>query len=132
MWFNCVEEIVFIDDDFSCNLQTQPALGRSSTVPPVLFDPASQKRTIQVLQASYIVCLYQNWEGSDESKQRIRRYRFSTVVSVARDIGIQSARHADYATTSPHEFDWKGFVAREQLIRCVSANFHLLALLFFF
>ncbi|CAK7234542.1 hypothetical protein SEUCBS140593_008978 [Sporothrix eucalyptigena] len=113
MWFNCVEEIVFIDDDF-CSRPKTTATASSLTS----FDPVTNKRKIQALQASYIVCLYQNWEGTDESKQRIRRYRFSTVVSVARDIGIGSARHVDYGASAPfHEFHWKAFVAREQLIR---------------
>ncbi|KIH93307.1 hypothetical protein SPBR_04090 [Sporothrix brasiliensis 5110] len=115
IWFNCVEEVVFIDDDFG-----SPPRPGASGASAAAFDPLAHRRTIQALQASYIVCLYQNWEGTDESKQRIRRYRFSTVVSVARDIGIGAARHVDYGGTAPtetHDFHWKAFVAREQLIR---------------
>ncbi|KAL1890729.1 hypothetical protein Sste5346_008054 [Sporothrix stenoceras] len=114
MWFNCVEEIVFIDDDFCSPPQGDPQNAGLNGGP---FDPVTNKRKIQALQASYIVCLYQNWEGTNESKQRIRRYRFSTVVSVARDIGIGSARHVDYGAATFHAFHWKAFVAREQLIR---------------
>ena len=33
---------------------------------------------------------------------------------MARDFGIMSARHPDYLNDN---FDWKGFAAREQLIR---------------
>ena len=40
------------------------------------------REKVQALQAAYMVCLYQNWEGSDASKRRIRRYRFATLVSV--------------------------------------------------
>ncbi|CAK7226337.1 hypothetical protein SBRCBS47491_006196 [Sporothrix bragantina] len=121
LWFNCVEEIVFIDDDFCGrpNGNGNPT-GSSSLSFPATFDPVTNKRKIQALQASYLVCLYQNWEGTDESKQRIRRYRFSTVVSVARDIGIGSARHVDYGACTPFpflDFHWNAFVAREQLIR---------------
>lgn len=119
VWFNCVEEIVFIDDDFCSPPQGNDPLNMNNNPnnPGSAFDPVTNKRKIQALQASYIVCLYQNWEGTDESKQRIRRYRFSTVVSVARDIGIGSARHVDYGAAPFHAFHWKAFVAREQLIR---------------
>jgi hypothetical protein len=72
-WFNCVEEMVFIDDDFNSNMSYPPC-----------GSMASQRRKIQALQAAYIVCLYQNWEGTDASKSRIRRYRFATLVSVSR------------------------------------------------
>lgn len=72
MWFNCVEEMVFIDDDFNSDLNH-----------PSTNSMAIHRRKIQILQAAYIVCLYQNWEGSDSSKSRIRRYRFATLVSVS-------------------------------------------------
>lgn len=74
LWFNCVEEMVFTDDD----LCSEPLY----TLDTGVLIPATQKRKVQALQAAYIVCLYQNWEGTDASKRRIRRYRFSTVVSV--------------------------------------------------
>jgi hypothetical protein len=67
--------MVFTDDDFS---RDSP-----STFDPAMFDPATNRRKIQALQAAYMVCLYQNWEGTDASKRRIRRYRYSTVVSVS-------------------------------------------------
>jgi hypothetical protein len=70
MWFNCVEEMVFIDEDFNSD----------SAPPPELV---AYRRKIQALQAAYMVCLYQNWEGTDASKSRIRRYRFATLVSVS-------------------------------------------------
>ncbi|KAF4428780.1 C2H2 transcription factor [Fusarium acutatum] len=90
IWFNCVEEIVFTDDDF-CNdpLNNQDAL---------LLNPIQNISKIQALQAAYMVCLYQGWEGTEANKRRIRRYRFSTVISMARDFGIMSARHPDYST----------------------------------
>lgn len=78
-WFNCVEEMVFIDDDFNSDL-TYHASGSM----------AIQRRKIQAVQAAYIVCLYQNWEGSDASKSRIRRYRFATLVSVSIPCNLSS------------------------------------------
>jgi hypothetical protein len=64
-----------------------------------------------------MVCLFQNWEGSEASKSRIRRFRYSTVIAVARDIGIHHARHLPYQSLQLSTFSWDGFVAREQLIR---------------
>lgn len=58
----------------------------------------------------YIVCLYQNWDGTDPSKRRIRRFRFSTMVAVARDIGIPYARHSLYSSQSSDDFDWAEYV----------------------
>jgi hypothetical protein len=78
MWFNCVEEAVFADDDF-CKDIDPPAV---TDVSAPVNTPANQRR-LQALQAAYLVCLYQNWEGTDPSKRRIRRHRFSTVVSVS-------------------------------------------------
>jgi hypothetical protein len=74
MWFNCVEEMVFTDDDF-CH---DPLTDQSTMV----LNQITNTSKIQALQAAYIVCLYQGWEGTEASKQRIRRYRFSTVISV--------------------------------------------------
>lgn len=73
MWLNCVEEIVFIDDDFNSDL---PNSSSGSF--------AIHHRKIQILQAAFIVCLYQTWEGTDSSKGCIRRYRFATLVSVGK------------------------------------------------
>ncbi|KAJ5440032.1 uncharacterized protein N7458_011030 [Penicillium daleae] len=105
-WFNCVEEIVFIDDDFNSN-----AIYSTSN------NMSIHRRKIQVLQAAYIVCLYQNWEGTDSSKSRIRRNRFATLVSTARDIGITTATHLNYAEMGRHDFEWKEYATREELIR---------------
>ncbi|KAJ5154309.1 uncharacterized protein N7500_009748 [Penicillium coprophilum] len=106
VWFNCVEEMVFIDDDFNSDLTYQSS-----------DKMAMQRRKIQAVQVAYIVCLYQNWEGTDASKSRIRRYRFATLVSTARDIGITAARHLNYSEQGRHEFEWKEYAAREELIR---------------
>jgi hypothetical protein len=66
-----------------------------------------------------MVCLFQNWEGDEASKSRIRRFRYSTVVALARDIGIRHARHLPYQSLQPSTFSWVAFVAREQLIRVI-------------
>lgn len=108
-WFNCVEEMVFNDDDF-CD----------DTPAPVCRDTGEMKwrqAKLRALQASYMVCLYQNWEGTSSSKRRIRRYRYSTVVAAARDTGIHNARHPDYSRQNLCEFSFSSFAMREELIR---------------
>ena len=108
-WFNCVEEMVFNDDDF-CD--EQPA--------PVCHDTGEvqwRREKLRALQAAYMVCLYQNWEGTSPSKRRIRRYRYSTVVAAARDIGIRNAKHPDYSRQKFCDFSFSSFAAREELIR---------------
>lgn len=114
LWFNCVEEMVFTDDHL-CSDTILTGIGEQ----PVSSLILASRRKLQALQAAYIVCLYQNWEGTDTSKGRIRRYRFGTVVSVVRDIGIATARHGDYFSQSEHEFNWQEYVAREEQIRYV-------------
>ncbi|KXX81034.1 Zinc finger protein klf1 [Madurella mycetomatis] len=111
VWFNCVEEMVFADDDFCRDIDPPPV---SDTASPI---SVPVRRKLQALQAAYIVCLYQNWEGTDAGKRRIRRHRFGTVVSVARDMGIDTAKHPEYSTKIKHEFDWGEYVVREELIR---------------
>jgi len=106
MWLNCVEEIVFIDDDFNSDMNY-----------PAAKNMAIHRPKLQALQAAYIVCLYQNWEGSDSSKSRIRRFRFANLVSTARDIGITTATHLNYSMLVRADFQWKEFAAREELIR---------------
>ena len=76
MWFNCVEEIVFIDEDF--NIDFSYSSGYSTN---------DLRQKVQILQAAYLVCMYQNWEGIDTSKSRVRRHRFATVVSVSDSSG---------------------------------------------
>lgn len=109
-WFNCVEEMVFTDDDLCDDTPT-----------PVCRDTGEvqwRREKLRALQAAYMVCLYQNWEGTASSKRRIRRYRYSTVVAAGRDIGIHNARHPDYRQLmNLCDFSWEGFAVREELIR---------------
>jgi hypothetical protein len=37
---------------------------------------------VKVMQAAYLMCLLQNWEGDDAAKKRIRQYRFITLIAV--------------------------------------------------
>lgn len=46
-------------------------------------DFADEELSMQLLQASYFVCLLQNWEGDDKAKKRVRQERFTTMVAVS-------------------------------------------------
>lgn len=72
IWFDCVEEMAFIDEDFNSDTASLPSCNITK-----------RRRKIEALQAAYMVCLYQNWEGSDASKSRVRRHRFASLVSVS-------------------------------------------------
>jgi hypothetical protein len=129
LWFNCVEEMVFSDH----NLNGEALCTYDATAPHL----GVNKSKIQAVQAAYNVCLYQNWEGTDASKRRIRRYRYSTVVCVrtlqlrsldnnghylptvkaARDISIKSAKHPESDFDLRSNVDWRMFAAREECIR---------------
>ena len=101
-WFDSVEEMTFGDQTLYDNSETS-----SMSQPP--FEPSEFRPKVQALQAAYAVCLYQNWEGSDRNKRRIRRHKYSTVVAVshqlksrylskqtlqvARDLGLGNAKH---------------------------------------
>lgn len=74
LWFDSVEEITFKDEWFQGN----PTFGRLHQSEISLV----RCKRLESLQAAYFVCLFQNWEGSDEAKQRIRRYRHSSVAIV--------------------------------------------------
>jgi len=39
---------------------------------------------VKVMQAAYLMCLLQNWEGNDAAKKRIRQYRFITLIAVCK------------------------------------------------
>ncbi|KAL4794365.1 hypothetical protein BDV19DRAFT_379494 [Aspergillus venezuelensis] len=112
-WFNCVEELVFIDEDFNSDFSfSSGSFG-------------AHRSKIQALQAAYMVCLYQTWEGDDASKRRVRRNRFATLVSTARDIGMPMARHPNYSQQSSCEFDWMRFAVCEEFVRLLTWTFLL-------
>lgn len=117
-WFDSVEEMAFSDEDFFDN-------SRAGSTSPMTFNPSKSRRKVQALQAAYAVCLYQNWEGSDRNKRRIRRYRYSTVIAVARDLGLDSAHHEASQLQDRYVFEWHQFAFREEYIRTLTYIFLL-------
>lgn len=70
LWFSSAEEMAFAEEHFQYSITT-----RGENHPP-------KRKTLQALQAAYLICLLQNWEGDNNSKQRIRCYRYSMVIAV--------------------------------------------------
>jgi len=74
LWFNSLEEAIFgdeilLDDSISVAHGTE-ARGEEAY------------RRLEAIQAAYLVCLVQNWEGSKPNKRRIRSQRYPTVLAV--------------------------------------------------
>lgn len=111
LWFNCVEELVFNSDDF-CDDAQAPTCRVTGQV-------QWRHEKLRALQAAYMVVLYQTWEGTDSSKRRIRRLRFSMVIAAIRDVGIANAQHANYSTLTMADFSFSQFAAMEELIRVI-------------
>ncbi|KAJ9245289.1 hypothetical protein DTO169E5_1156 [Paecilomyces variotii] len=114
MWFDVVEEIVF-DDEWLEEDYTPSTWARN---------PAGDLKRLRSLQAAYFVCLFQNWEGSESSKQRIRRHRYNTLIAIARDLQPASITHVD-EIIDDHSFQWASFIKMEEEIRTLSYIFLL-------
>ncbi|KPI40268.1 uncharacterized protein AB675_7445 [Cyphellophora attinorum] len=107
MWLDAVEEVVFTSDDLADDDSVCRLTGR----------PSCRPERVRALQAAYMVLLYQTWEGSDRSKRRVRRLRFSQVVAAIRDAAIPNAVHPYYHGLKIHEFSFADFAIIEELIR---------------
>ncbi|OQE40156.1 hypothetical protein PENCOP_c006G03600 [Penicillium coprophilum] len=110
-WFNPIEEMVFndqwLEEDFTTLTWTRNIEGKSTR--------------LQALQAAYFVCLFQNWEGSDINKRRIRRHRYNTLIAIARDLEPASINHLDTLLHIDEEsFEWGLFIETEEKIRFVT------------
>ncbi|KAI2780875.1 hypothetical protein F4815DRAFT_104246 [Daldinia loculata] len=89
-------------------------------------DEVHNSGAVATFQAAYFICIMQKWEGNEVAKQRIRRYRFTALVSAVRSLGIPHATHEhDLSLEDPDDVRWKKFIRREELIRIVSYVFLL-------
>lgn len=95
-WFDAVENLAFNELQFESNLQ-------------------HQYRRIQSIQAAYLACIYQTWDGGELDRTRIRHHRFKDIVKAMRELDLPSFRH-DIFTEYKH-FDWMTFVRQEESIR---------------
>jgi hypothetical protein len=69
LYAELVEKLVF----------SHPLLSLSSNCDVV---DSTDLSPVKVMQAAYLMCLLQNWEGDDTAKKRIRQYRFITLIAV--------------------------------------------------
>lgn len=72
---NCVEEAVFANSSMSRDAMSRDLGSANCSV--------DDRSRLQSLQAMFLVCVLQNWEGTDEAKRRIRSYRYTTVITVS-------------------------------------------------
>ncbi|KAJ5950516.1 uncharacterized protein N7479_008929 [Penicillium vulpinum] len=116
IWFDAVEEMVFDEE----SLQEEYLEAR------VNENANSKSQRLEALQAAYLVCLFQNWEGSEIAQRRIRRRRYSTLVAVARDLVLRSAIHQTFwLINDASNFDWQAYIQKEETIRTLSYVFFL-------
>jgi hypothetical protein len=85
MWLDSVEELVFSNEAF----QEKPAMGPTPTVLENQIE--WQKKRVECMQMTYLVCSLQKREGSMEAQTRIRRYRHATMVTVSLRLSALSA-----------------------------------------
>ncbi|RGP80098.1 hypothetical protein FLONG3_1775, partial [Fusarium longipes] len=108
-WLNPVEEAVFSEALLYDNsIVASPNLVGDE---PIVWDK------LKALHAAYFVCIAQNWEGSRESKQRIRKDRYSHIVSVAQSFGLFDLSLASMGPASPTKQKWTKFILLESMIR---------------
>ncbi|KAF5715830.1 hypothetical protein FGLOB1_2867 [Fusarium globosum] len=108
-WLTPVEEAVFADDilyDDSIIASSQ-LVGDES----VVWDK------LKALHAAYFICIAQNWEGSKEGRQRVRKDRYSRIVSIARSFGLYNLSMEKLDTTFPTQQKWAKFILLESMIR---------------
>ncbi|KAL4861873.1 hypothetical protein BDV12DRAFT_207682 [Aspergillus spectabilis] len=113
LWCNSAEEFVFADQHFRRSV----VLGDGTEANFRL-----RRDALKVLQAAYLICLLQNWEGDGDSKRRIRRARFSMVTAIARELGFAPGSHHEPPRGNG---DWERFIAREEFNRTLSYIFLL-------
>ncbi|KIW63708.1 hypothetical protein PV04_08691 [Phialophora macrospora] len=83
-----------------------------------VVSPVVDRRTsLQTIQAACIICIYQNWNGTTDSKCRMRRQFFAAVAGACHDMDMSRAVHLDYRFVSQADFDWNEFIEAEEMIR---------------
>ncbi|KAF5555747.1 hypothetical protein FMEXI_1434 [Fusarium mexicanum] len=108
-WLTPVEEVVFAD-----NILYDDSIVASLDL---VGDEAVEWDKLKALHAAYFICIAQNWEGSKEGRQRVRKDRYSRIVSIARSFGLYSLSLAKLDTTFPTQQKWARFILLESMIR---------------
>ncbi|EXL73368.1 hypothetical protein FOPG_11299 [Fusarium oxysporum f. sp. conglutinans race 2 54008] len=108
-WLTPVEEVVFAD-----NILYDDSIIASSNL---VGDEAVVWDKLKALHAAYFICIAQNWEGSKEGRQRVRKDRYSRIVSIARSFGLYNLSLAKLDTTFSTQQKWARFILLESMIR---------------
>ncbi|RBR17044.1 hypothetical protein FVER53590_28841 [Fusarium verticillioides] len=108
-WLTPVEEVVFAD-----NILYDDSIVATSDL---VGDEVVAWDKLKALHAAYFICIAQNWEGSKEGRQRVRKYRYSHVVSVARSLGLYNLSLEKLDTSFPTQQRWARFILLESMIR---------------
>lgn len=104
-WFDAVEDLAF--DELE-----------------LISPSAPLYQKIQIIQAAYLACIFQTWDGGTDARTRVRRRRFGSVVTAVRDLDMSMFRHGDLAICL-EDFDWIEFVRMEECIRTLLWVFQL-------
>ncbi|EWZ43491.1 hypothetical protein FOZG_04589 [Fusarium oxysporum Fo47] len=108
-WLTPVEEVVFAD-----NILYDDSIIAS---PNLVGDEAVVWDKLKALHAAYFICIAQNWEGSKEGRKRVRKDRYSRIVSIARSFGLYNLSLAKLDTTFSTQQKWARFILLESMIR---------------
>jgi len=103
---NLAEEYVFENEEF---LQILQGPRQHQTI---------RKKSIEILQAAYLVSLLQNWKNDIIARRRMRTVRYCQIVSAVRMLGLTSIKNpyaagGDYTTA----FDWEEYIKAESMVR---------------
>ena len=107
-WFDSAEQFAF-----------QELSGLNELEEDNVCNQHSMQTDLSTLQASFLMCCLQNWEGNKEAKTRIRRQRYSSLIEAARTIGFGNATHEGGKawSGSGSSFEWSRFTNIEEMIR---------------
>lgn len=95
-WFDAVEALAFYDLEL------------------ITTGDISHRR-IQSIQAAYLVCVYQGWNGEASAAFRVRHQRFDAIVTAVRRLDISSVKHTIFGTFEA--FSWIDYIHMEEKIR---------------
>ncbi|KAF5981536.1 hypothetical protein FCOIX_4184 [Fusarium coicis] len=113
-WLTPVEEVVFAD-----NVLYEDSIVASSDL---VGDEVVVWDKLKALHAAYFICIAQNWEGSKEGRQRVRKDRYSRIVSIARSFGLYNLSMEKLDRTHPTQQNWARLILFESMIRYVQVE----------
>lgn len=87
------ELFIYSIDDFTDHFEIQQMLKFSST-PAQTQASMPSYLALKNLQAAYLIIVVQTWAGNSAARKRAMEARFSTVIKVARRLGLTKARHS--------------------------------------